>query len=129
MNLLARAHAGLSLTPSERALLKLVEGFLGAAFLSLVLALPTALAYAQGNQIFTVAGLSVMAGAFVRGFMMAWEKYVSAKGDKPLAGAIDATNTAIQQALPLHQQATPTPAPAPVAAPASAAPDPTASAI
>ena len=99
MNLFSRAAAGLNLTPGERALLKLAQGFLTAGVIAVLLAAPTFLAVQSGNVVLATGGIAAAVGAFLHGFLTAWQKYVSAKGDAPLASAIGAVDTAAQQAL------------------------------
>lgn len=99
MNIFQKAFAGLNLTPAERAWLKLLQSFASAGIVSLLLAVPAVLSAKAGEPSITVASIGVMVGAFVHGFLMAWQKYVSAKGDAPLADAIGAVDSAAQQAL------------------------------
>lgn len=100
MNIFQKAFAGVNLTPGERALLKLLQGFATAGVVSLLLAVPAVLSAKAGDPAITTASVGVMVGAFVHGFLAAWQKYVSAKGDAPLAGAISAVDTAVGARLP-----------------------------
>lgn len=99
MNLFSRAAAGLNLTPGERAFLKLLQSFLTAGVITVLLAAPTFLAFQSGNVVLATGGIATAVGAFLHGFLTAWQKYVSAKGDAPLANAIGAVDAAAQQAL------------------------------
>lgn len=99
MSIFAKARAGLDLTPGQRALLKLVQGFALAGMQSLLLALPTVLAVKENQPVLSAVGIGAMLGAFVHGFMAAWQKYTSAKGDAPLAAAIGSADAAAQHEI------------------------------
>lgn len=123
MNLFSRAAAGLNLTPGERALLKLLQSFLTAGAIAVLLAAPTFLAVQSGNVALATGGVAAAVGAFLHGFLTAWQKYVSAKGDAPLASALGAVDAAAQHALgqpnavkTLADDAAAAPAPTPVSA-------------
>lgn len=122
MNLFEKAAAGLNLTPGERATLKLLQSFLGAGVVSLLLAVPAVLSAKAGDPSITVASVGVMVGAFVHGVLMAWQKYVSAKGDTPLSGAIGAIDSAAAKAIADRYTHTESPVPSPTPTPTSAAP-------
>lgn len=126
MNLFQRAYAGLNLTPGERALLKLVQGFALAGVQSLVLAVPSVLALRADAPVISAVGFGAMAGAFVHGFLAAWAKYASAKGDAPLVSALGAVDVAAQQRLGLPAAKVETPVPPTPTAPATAASEPSA---
>lgn len=125
MNLFSRAAAGLNLTPGERAFLKLLASFGDAGVAAVLAAGPAILAYLSGQQAITWASVAFVAAFFVHGFMVAWRKYASAKGDAPLASDIDAADSAVQQALG-QPNAVKTLADDSPAAPAPAAPAPAA---
>ena len=110
MNLFQKAAAGLSLTPGERAVLKLAQGFAFAGVTAVVAAVPAVLAYLNGQQQVTWGLVLLVAGVFLHGFMAAWAKYTSAKGDAPLTAAITSADAAVQQRLPLATNAIKTPA-------------------
>lgn len=126
MNLFSRAAAGLNLTPGERAFLKLLASFGDAGLAAVLAAAPAILAYLSGQQAITWAAVAFVAAFFVHGFMVAWRKYVSAKGDAPLATVIGEVDAAAQRALGQPNAVktladdvaapVPAPAPAPVAA-------------
>ena len=120
MNIFQKAAAGLNLTPGQRATLKLVQSFGNAGITAVLLALPMWLSAQDGKPLLTWTGAGIIAGVFVHGFMAAWQKYVSAKGDAPLAGAIGAADTAIGARLPSVSVAS---APAVPSFPPASAPD------
>ena len=94
-----KAFAGANLTPGERAALKLCQSFATAGVVSLLLAVPAVLSAKAGDPAITTASVGVMVGAFVHGFLAAWQKYVSAKGDAPLATALGAVDSAASARL------------------------------
>ena len=99
-----RAAQNLSLTPSERALLKLIKGILAAgAVAALGVLMPL---IASGHVVWSPSITQAVIGAAASAMFLAVDKLFTAKADAP---------------IPQHQQAAPT---APVAAP-----DPSASAI
>ena len=95
MNIFQKSAAGLNLTPGQRATLKLVQSFGNAGITAVLLALPMWLSAQDGKPLLTWTGAGIIAGVFVHGFMTAWQKYVSAKGDLPLAGAIGAVDATL----------------------------------
>ena len=99
MSIFEQARAGLNLSPRDRALLKLVQGFALAGVQSLLLALPTVLALKENQPVLSAVGVGAMLGAFVHGFLAAWQKYTSAKGDAPLAVAIGSADAAAQHEI------------------------------
>lgn len=123
MNIFQKAFRGMNLTPGERALLKLLQGFATAGIVSLLLAVPAVLSAKAGQPAITTASVGVMVGAFVHGFLAAWQKYVSAKGDAPLATAIGAIDTVASARLLGSVAAA---APLATSLPSSAVPPPTA---
>lgn len=96
MNIFSKAAAGLNLTPGERATLKLLQGFLLAGVLAVVMAAPAYVSYQAGQPALATGAVSIALGAFVHAFLAAWAKYTSAKGDKPLANAITAADGELQ---------------------------------
>lgn len=84
MNLFQRAFAGSALTPGERALLKLLQGFALAGVQSALLLAPSLIALNGGQVTIAAGGFGMMLGAFVHGLIAAYQKYASAKGDAPL---------------------------------------------
>lgn len=131
LTLFSRARQNLSLTPSERALLKLIQG---AIITGLVAVATQVQALAQSGHLdFNTNTLLILAGAGVSAIATAAHKLSSASGDPLLSAVVGAFESEALKllpglaALPLHQQAAPTAPVAPVAAPAPAA-DPTASA-
>lgn len=106
MNIFQKAAAGLNLTPGERALLKLLQGFALAGVLAVVMAAPALVSWRAGQPALAAGAASLAAGAFVHAFLAAWAKYASAKGDLPLTSAIMSVSTAIP--LPAAQAPAPT---------------------
>ena len=85
MGVFAKARAHESLTPTQRAFLKLVEGFIIAG---VVAALPV-LSLALGEDSVNWAGVGRVAlGTFATAALMAAVKYLKAQGDPPLADAL-----------------------------------------
>src|SRR5258708_813452 len=81
MSIFAKARAGANLSPAQRALLKLIEGF---AIAGVVAALPVlALALGQESVNWTAVG-RVALGTFSTAALMAAVKYLKAQGDAPL---------------------------------------------
>jgi len=103
MNLFQKAQAGLNLTPGERALLKLLQGFATAGVAAVVAAVPAVMAEQAGKPQITWGLVLFVAGIFVHGFMAAWQKYVSARGDQPLATAIGSVSSALDAAFGLNE--------------------------
>ena len=103
MNLFQKAQAGLNLTPGERALLKLFQGFATAGVAAVVAAVPAVMAQQAGKPQITWGLVLFVAGIFVHGFMAAWQKYVSARGDQPLATAIGSVSSALDAAFGLNE--------------------------
>ena len=125
-----RAHAGLNLTPQERAFLKLVEGLVWTGLVAAVGVLANLLA--SGAFAFNQATLIAIGSAAVVAILNSVHKLSSASGDPLLSAVVGAVESEVGKYVPLHQQATPAPAPAPAPAtpaPASVTPDPSASAI
>ena len=94
-SLFSQARQGFNLTAGQRAFLKLVQGFFLAAIQSLLLAIPTVLLFKAGQPALAAGAIGTMAGSFIHGFLAAWQKYVSAKGDQPLAQTLGAVNSAV----------------------------------
>ena len=103
MNLFQKAQLGLNLTPGERALLKLLQGFATAGVAAVVAAVPAVMAQQAGKPQITWGLVLFVAGIFVHGFMAAWQKYVSARGDAPLATAIGSVSSALDAAFGLNE--------------------------
>lgn len=102
MNLFQKAGKGLNLTPGERAVLKLVEGFLIAGF---VAALPV-VAELLGHQGITWQVVAqAAAGAFATAFLLAIAKYYKAKGDNPIAAGLAETLAGYIPRLPIVNSA------------------------
>jgi hypothetical protein len=81
----AKARAHESLTPAQRAFLKLVEGFIIAGVVAALPVLSLALGEDSGNW----AGVGRVAlGTFATAALMAAVKYLKAQGDPPLADAL-----------------------------------------
>jgi hypothetical protein len=98
LNLLARARAYQTLTPAERAALKLAEGLLCAA---LVAALPiVAQALAHGPINWTDVLRTALAAASVA-VLLALAKYAKAHGDPTLGDALAATGAALKEGADL----------------------------
>ena len=111
MNLFQKAQAGLNLTPGERALLKLLQGFATAGVAAMVAAVPAVMAQQAGKPQITWGLVLFVAGIFVHGFMAAWQKYVSARGDAPLATAIGSVSSALDAAFGLNEPVAEPPVP------------------
>jgi len=99
VNIFQRAAAGLNLTPGERAVLKLAQGFALSGVVAVVLAAPAYISYQDGQPTLAAGALSIVLGSFIHAFLAAWGKYTSAKGDAPLATAIGAADVAIQDII------------------------------
>jgi len=94
-NIFARARAYASLTPAERALLKLIEGLICAA---LVAALPiVAEALSRGGVDWPVIARAALAAASVA-VLMALTKYARAQADPALASALASTGASLATA-------------------------------
>src|SRR5258706_7739550 len=92
MGVFAKARAHESLTPTQRAFLKLVEGFIIAG---VVAALPV-LSLALGEDSINWAGVGRVAlGTFATAALMAAVKYLKAQGDPPLADALTTVATGV----------------------------------
>lgn len=111
MNLFQKAQLGLNLTPGERALLKLLQGFATAGVAAVVAAVPAVMAQQVGKPQITWGLVLFVAGIFVHGFMAAWQKYVSARGDQPLAAAIGSVDSALLNAFGLNEPVVEPPVP------------------
>ncbi len=83
-NLIQRARAGATLTPAERALLRLAEGLLCAGLVAAAPVLAQALSQ-QGVNWGDVARAALAAAATA--ILLALTKYARAQGDPPLAPA------------------------------------------
>ena len=84
MNIFQRAHAGLNLSPEERAFLKVVQGF---AIVALVAAAGTLATVVSNGATFHDAVLAVAVSAGVA-TLLAVAKYFSANGQPALGAAI-----------------------------------------
>ena len=87
MNLFSLARAGASLTPGERAFLKLVEGWVIAGALSALVVFLTAVSQPKPDW---ANMLRISATAFAVATAFAAVKWVKAHLDPPLAAAVDA---------------------------------------
>src|SRR5260221_3718244 len=87
MNIFSKARAGLSLTPAERTLLKLVQGWIIAGLISAAVTFITAVSQPHPDW---ANVLRVSAGAFAVATLIAAHKYFTAHLDPPLAAAVDA---------------------------------------
>ena len=94
-NIFARARAYASLTPAERALLKLIEGLICAA---LVAALPiVAEALGRGSVDWSAIPRAALAAASVA-ILMALTKYARAQADPELASALASAGASLATA-------------------------------
>ena len=94
MSIFAKAHKGINLSPAERALLKLVEGFIVAG---IVAALPTIpMLLGQANIDWAAVG-RIALGTFATAALMAAVKYLKAQRDMPLAEPLAAVLTGAAQ--------------------------------
>jgi hypothetical protein len=94
MSIFTKGRQGLNLTPAERALLKLVEGFVVAG---IVAALPVlSMLLGQANVDWTAIG-RIALGTFATAALMAAVKYLKAQRDMPLAEPIAAVLTGAAQ--------------------------------
>jgi hypothetical protein len=82
MSIFAKASKGLNLFPAERALLKLVEGFVIAGIVAVLPVL--SLLLGQANIDWTAVG-RIALGTFATAALMAAVKYLKAQRDMPLA--------------------------------------------
>ncbi len=87
LNIFSLARAGASLTPTQRAFLKLVEGWIVAGVASAAVVFLTAVS--QPKPDWGVV-LKITATAFAVATAFAALKYVKAHADPPLAAAVDA---------------------------------------
>src|SRR5260221_8592327 len=87
MNIFSKARAGLNLTPAERALVKLVQGWIIAGLISAAVTFITAVSHPRPDW---ANVLRVSAGAFAVAALIAAHKYSTAHLDPPLAAAVDA---------------------------------------
>lgn len=115
LTLFSRARAGLNLTPSERALLKLVQGLV-ITFVVAVCTQVSALASTGGLDLSNHSTLLLLAGSGAASVLAALHKLSSASGDPLLSAVVGAVESEVGRYVPLHQQS------APVAAPAAAQP-------
>ena len=117
MGVFAKARAHESLTPAQRAFLKLVEGFIIAG---VVAALPVlSLALGQADVNWAVVG-RVALGTFATAALMAAVKYLKAQGDPPLADALTTVAGDVGRWSGVNDVGN-KPAPAPLAQPAALA--------
>src|SRR5258708_29185240 len=99
MGVFAKARAHESLTPTQRAFRKLVEGFIIAG---VVAALPV-LSLALGQDSVNWAGVGRVAlGTFATAALMAAVKYCKAQGDPPLAAALTTVATGVGRWSGVH---------------------------
>ena len=111
MNLFTKAVNGLNLTPGERAILKLLKGWL---YTAIGTGLIAGSQYALGNeQIDYQKLLYVTIGAVVLSILSALDKYFTAQGDAPLDLATKAVEQQVQEILPPVIQPQHTSAPVP----------------
>lgn len=99
MNIFQRAAAGLNLTPGERALVKLAQGFALSGVVAVLMAAPAYVSYQAGQPTLAAGAVSIALGAFVHAFLAAWAKYTSAKGDAPLASALTSADVTLQDII------------------------------
>lgn len=119
LDLFARARNGLSLTPAERSLLKLIEGL---AVAGLVAAMPV-LAEALSSR-GTIVWNDVLHSALAAGItavLMALLKYAKASGELPFAGNVASSSALALSSEPSYDEIPPDDTP-----PASAALQPAA---
>ncbi|MGH2484647.1 MAG: hypothetical protein ACRDHE_01415 [Ktedonobacterales bacterium] len=120
-NLFARARANVTLSPGERALLKLIEGLLCAVVVAALPALAGALGH-NGVLWSDVARTALAAGAVA--VLLALAKYAKAHGDPALGDALAKGAAGLSDAaagdgspgtaaVPAQTTATPTPVTAP----------------
>lgn len=115
MSLFARARAQLNLSPAERALLKLVEGFVLAGIVAALPVVSQLLAQQSVNwpDVARLAG-----GTFAVAALMAASKYFKAQGDLPLEEVVSAAADHVASAAGLNDVKVPaTPVPATSAGP------------
>lgn len=117
--LFSRARANLALTPSERALLKLLQGLL-ITFVVAVCTQVSALA-STGALRLDHNTLLLLAGSGVASVLAALHKLSSASGDPLLSAVVSAIESEAGKYVPLHQQSAPVSAPS-VVAPSAALP-------
>lgn len=92
MNIFQRAHAGLNLSPEERAFLKLVQGFV---ITGLVAALGTLATVVSNGATLHDAVIATIV-AFAVGVILAAAKYFSANGQAPLATVLQGVADSIE---------------------------------
>jgi hypothetical protein len=115
MGVFAKARAHESLTPAQRAFLKLVEGFIIAG---VVAALPVlSLALGQADVNWAVVG-RVALGTFTAAVLMAAVKYLKAQGDPALAAVLTTVAGDVGRWSGVNDVGN-KPAPAPLAQPAA----------
>ena len=121
MSLFSKANAGLSLTPGERAALKLVQGFILAG---LVAALPVLAQLLAAQTVNWSDVARIAGGTFAVAVLMAVAKWFSAQGDTPLDAPLAAVaeNAATQIATATGLNAAKVPIVEPVSVPATDAP-------
>lgn len=84
MGIFGRARAYLTLTPGERAFLKLVGGIASTAVVAALLAVAQMLSGTPPDAVRWPVVLHVAAGAFAAALWAALAKYYKAHGDPPL---------------------------------------------
>lgn len=92
MQTFTRARQGLNLTPGERALLKLLEGFVMAGVVAVLPIVAPALAQQSVN--WTLVAHTAM-GTFAVAVLLAVAKFYKAQGDAPLAQPLAALATTV----------------------------------
>ena len=106
-SLFDRAHRQLNLSPAERAVLKLVEGFLVAG---LVAALPVVAQLLAQQSVDWAQSARIAGGVFVMAVLLAVLKYAKAHGDLPLEEIITPIEQAVEAKVPpVPPSATPVP--------------------
>jgi hypothetical protein len=86
-SLFSRAANNLSLSPLERALIRMLEGAVASAFVSLY---PAVNAYLIGQAVDWQSSLHLALAGAVVSFLLALSKYFKAQGDTPLAAPLAA---------------------------------------
>jgi len=98
MNLFQKAAARLNLTPTERAILKLVESLLYVAAFNIIVA---AAQYIQNNQQINWAFLlKLIIAQAILAVLLALSKYFKAQGDPAIAAAIDSEEQNLAKSAP-----------------------------
>jgi hypothetical protein len=98
MNLITKAAANANMTPTERAALKLLEGF---GYVVLMNVIYTITAYLSSNGNIDYAALAkLIVWQVVLALMLSIAKYFKAQGDTTLATAIDAAEAQVAKREP-----------------------------